>query len=132
MQKTLLQIAEERNFTPEHISKVLHHVARQNGKTWTHTRNVFTGKANSKFMSAHILAAMNLPEARLTGRVENKSGNGENLNPNKPTPCRCVTCERLYVREIFWTGTLPARIRCPQCNQLMNIKDYCEVFGWAD
>ncbi len=130
MQKTLLQIAEERNFTPEHISKVLHHVARQNGKTWTHTRNVFTGKANSKFMSAHILAAMSLPEADLTGRVENKSGSPRILNNAKITPCRCVSCEKHYTREIFWTGTLPARIRCTECNQLMGIKDYCEVFAW--
>lgn len=132
MEKTLQEIAREQGFTPEHINKLLHHIASKNGRTWTHIRNVFTGKTHSAPITAVLLSGMALPESALVGRVKNKSGGVVIHNDAKPTPCRCVSCEKLYTREIFWTGTLPARVRCTECNQLLGIKDFCEVFGWVN
>jgi len=130
MQKTLAEIAADRGFSSEHINKLIHHVASEKKRTWAHTRNVFTGKSKGKQTYADLQLAMLLPEAQLTGHVSNKSGSEKIPCRMQTTPCRCVTCGRKYKRFIFWTGTLPARIRCTECNALLGIKDYCEVFAW--
>jgi len=127
MEKTLAEIAVARNFSPLHINKLLHHVASTQRRSWTHVRNVFTGRSNSGPMTACLLEAMDLPEDELQGYVANKSGSPAFMRTTTKTPCRCVTCGKLYTRYIFWTGTLPARLRCNVCKKRFGFND-----TWGD
>ena len=45
------------------------------------------------------------------------------------TPCKCPICEKEYMKKIFYTGRLPARMNCDRCNDTFEfyIPDVCEV-----
>ena len=81
-----------------------------------------------------LVRNLGLPPDTMTRRVKQKSNPSPHTR-RRSTPCICQMCEAdgkdpYYTRHIFWTGTLPARIRCPKCARSVGLKDYEEVHDY--
>jgi len=116
------------------IANIIHQTAAETGKTYASVRNVLTGRITSAAITEALVRNLGLPPDTMTRRVKQKSNPSPHTR-RRSTPCICQMCEAdgkdpYYTRHIFWTGTLPARIRCPKCARSVGLKDYEEVHDY--
>ena len=115
------------------ISNIIHHTASETGKTYGSVKNVFTGRLNSPSILPVLIKYLNNPPP-VPKRVKAPSTPSPRTR-RRITQCICQMCEAngkdpYYTRFIFWTGTLPAKIRCPRCARSVGLKDYEEVHDY--
>lgn len=117
------------------LTNIIHHTAAETGKTYSTVRNVLTGRITSALITEALIRNLGKPSEAMTRRVQQHK-NPSLHTPKRKTPCICQMCEANgrephYTRFVFWTGTLPARIRCPRCAQSLGLRDYEEVHDYV-
>lgn len=54
--------------------------------------------------------------------TENNSENNQRLSLKRNIECKCPKCQKVFYRNMIWTGRLPARKFCDEC--LVTNKNY--------
>lgn len=107
-------------------AQIIHHTAWVLGKPYAQVSAVYHGHHRSAAIEAALRHTMSLQPEQWVGKAPAEpKGPG---NPKaKKTPCKCPTCEKRYTRVLYYTGHLPARIRCGACNRWLGFvaNDVC-------
>jgi hypothetical protein len=55
---------------------------------------------------------------------EKNPENDKRLSSKKNVKCKCPKCQKIFIKKMLWSGTLPARKFCDKC--IIINKNYLE------